>query len=310
MSIFRAYDIRGIYPEEINESFAEQLGKAFGTYIQQTKQETIAVSGDVRLSTPALKKHFITGLLSTGAHVLDLGMTTTPMLYFAVASRNLAGGMMITASHNPKQYNGFKPVGQGGMCLSWETGIEKVKDILDSQTFRTGTGTVETLSVEDSYVTHLLSKITTPRKLKIVVDAGNGTCGPVAPKVFEKLGHTVVPLYCDPDGNFPNHEANPIKRENLVQLAEKVKEVGADLGIAYDTDGDRLGIVNEQGQVVDNSIVFSLLVKDILNKRPGASIVFEVVMSKVVEDTITRYGGVPILSRVGHSYIQSQLADE
>lgn len=311
MSIFRAYDIRGLYPSEVNESLAEKLGKAFGTYIQEKEgNATIAVAGDVRLSTPSLKASLVKGLLSTGATVLDIGMVTTPMLYFTVASLGLEGGMVVSASHNPKDYNGFKPVAKKGVCLSWETGIRKIKEILDSGDFKKGKGRRETKNIEEEYIQHLVSKAPSNKKLKVVIDPGNGACSLVAPRVFKRLGHEVVELFCKPDGSFPNHEADPTKKKNLVSLQEKVKETGADLGIAYDTDGDRLGVVNEKGEVVENNKIFSLFVQEALEKNPHSPVVYEVVVSKAVEDTIRRCGGIPILSRVGHSYIQSTLTEK
>jgi phosphomannomutase/phosphoglucomutase len=305
MSVFRAYDIRGIYPEEVNEELAENIGKSFGTFLPESA--TIAVAGDVRLSTPSLKSKLISGLLSTGANVMDIGMATTPMLYFTVARYGLEGGIAVTASHNPGEYNGFKPVGRGGVCLNWETGIRTMKEIMDRGKFRTGKGKLEPKNIEDAYITHLLSRVKIKRKLKVVIDAGNGACSLVSPKVFRKTGCEVVELFCEPDGSFPNHEANPVKKENLASLQEKVKETKADIGIAYDTDGDRLGVVNGKGGIVENNKIFSLFIKDILEKKPGSPVVYEVVVSKAVEDTIKKYGGIPVISRVGHSYIHSSL---
>lgn len=309
MTLFRAYDIRGVYPSEIHEELAEAVGKGFGSWLSEGA--TVAVGGDVRTSTPALKAKLIEGLLSTGVNVIDVGMVATPLLYFYVASQQLAGGVVVTASHNPKQYNGIKLVGPGGMCLSWDTGISTIKDTIDTQNFRIAdSGGLETRGIEEPYIRHVLSKMVVEGRKKVVVDAGNGACAPVAPKLFERLGWDVVPLFCEPDGTFPNHEADPIKKKNLEDLQAKVKETGADLGVAYDTDGDRLGVVNENGDVVENNTIFSLFIKDLLQKNPGKPIIYEVVVSKIIEDTIKKYGGEPVLMRVGHSYIQTALQEK
>lgn len=306
MSIFRAYDIRGLYPGEVNEELAEALGKAFGTYLNKGSAQ-IAVGGDVRLSTPSLARSLVRGLLSTGARVTDLGMVPTPALYFAVASLGLDGGMVVTASHNPKEYNGFKPVGKQGVCLSWDTGIREIKEILDAGSFRSGKGTLKAKDISSAYTTHLTGKVSLKKKLRVVVDAGNGACGRIAPAVFSQLGCDTIPLYCEPDGRFPNHEADPVKKKNLAALQEKVRETGAGLGVAYDTDGDRLGVVDEQGNIVESSTIFSLFIQGALARRPGSPVVYEVVVSKAVEDTIRSSGGKPVLSRVGHSFIQAAL---
>lgn len=313
MSIFRAYDIRGIYKEGLDEALAEKIGKAFGTFIfdKDGKEKIkIAVGGDVRTSTPSLKSSLIDGLLSTGATVIDIGMVPTPMLYFAVASLGLDGGAIVTASHNSKEYNGFKLVGRGGVCLSWETGIKKAKEIIDSSSFRIGQGTLEKSDVEEEFINHVTSKVKINKKLKVVVDAANAAACVIGPKVFERVGCEVVRLFCEPDGNFPNHEADPIRKKNLVALQEAVRREGADLGVAYDGDGDRLGVVNEKGEVTENNAIFSLFIKDTLQLKPDSKVIYEVIVSKMIEDTILRYGGKPLLSRVGHSYIQSLLNKE
>ena len=308
MTLFRAYDIRGVYPSDINEELAEKIGKAFGTIMPENAR--VAVGGDVRESTPALKKKLIEGLLSTGASVLDIGMAPTPTLYFAVASLGLEGGMIVTASHNPRQYNGMKIVGAGGVCLSWDTGIKQMKELVESGDFRTGQGQLEERDMGEAYLSHILSKVNVQKKLKVVVDPANGACSFLGPEAFKRLGWDVIPLFCEPDGTFPNHEADPIKKKNLAALQEKVKETNADLGVAYDADGDRLGIVNNLGEAVENNVIFSLLIKDILKKSPGSTIIYEVVVSKIVEDTIKKFGGIPVLSRVGHSYIHTLLTEK
>lgn len=308
MAVFRAYDIRGIYPAEVHEDLAEQVGKAFGTLLRERGHAAprVAVGGDVRLSTPALKQRIIQGLQSTGAHVVDIGMIPTPVLYFAVASKGWEGGLVVTASHNPGEYNGFKPVGPGGECLSWETGIARMEEIIRAGAFAEGEGSLRAEDVQPAYLQHLF-RLTTPRQAHVVIDAANGACSLLAPRAFEQAGCTVTRLFCEPDGRFPNHEADPIKKKNLVQLQTAVRAAKADLGIAYDADGDRLAVVNDRGEVVETFTLFSLFIQRALRQRPGGAIVYEVVVSKSVEDTILSSGGKPILSRVGHSYIQKAL---
>ncbi|MBI4020996.1 MAG: phosphomannomutase/phosphoglucomutase [Candidatus Aenigmarchaeota archaeon] len=308
MTVFRAYDIRGIYPSELDEDLAEKIAKAFGTFLPEGA--TVAVGGDVRVSTPALKERVIAALLSTGANVIDVGMVATPMVYYYVSSQGLDGGIVVTASHSPKEYNGIKLVGKGGVCLSWETGISQIKEIAEGDEFREGDGGLEQRGIEDAFIRHALGHVTVDGRKKVVIDAANGACSLVAPKLFARLGWEVVPLFCTPDGRFPNHEADPIKKKNLAHLQQRVRETKADLGVSYDADGDRLGVVNDRGEIVENNVIFSLFAQEALRKRPGAAVVYEVVVSKAVEDTIIRCGGRAVLSRVGHSYIQSALIQQ
>ncbi len=314
MSIFRAYDIRGIYPKEINENLAEKIGLAFGTFLKQkykNKKIKIFVGYDVRESSPKLKERLINGLLSTGIDVIDIGLVSTPMLYFSVAYYKLDGGVMITASHNPPEYNGFKFVGKNAISFSYETGIKFIEDLIKKEKFeKNDKGNLEAKNIENDYINFVLSNVKIDKSLKIVIDAGNGCCGLFAPKIFEKLGFDVVKLYCEPDGRFPNHLADPSKKETLKDLQKKVLEVKADLGIAYDGDGDRAGFVDENGNIIDNNIIFALLIKKTLEKIPKAKILYEVTCSRLIEDIIKKCGGQGILSKVGHSYIQQIMAKE
>jgi len=307
MAAFREYDVRGIYPSEVTDEFAEKIGKAFGTFMPEGA--TVAVGGDVRTSTPILKEKLIEGILSTGVNVIDIGMMPSPALYFTVVTKGLEGGAMVTASHNPKDYNGFKFVSKGCVGIMGSTGLNKMKEMMESGEFRTGEGGLERHGVEDPYIRHMLSKVSVQGKKKIVIDSANGACSLIAPKLFERLGWEVVPLFCTPDGTFPNHEADPVKKKNMVHLQERVKETGADLGVAFDGDGDRLGVVNGEGEHVENSKIFSLLIKETLQKKPDSAVVYEVLISKMVEDTIKRFGGKPILTRVGYPFIKAAIKE-
>jgi len=310
MAPFRAYDIRGIYPSEVNEELAEKIGKAFGTFILEKQEKArVAVGGDVRTSTPPLKEKFIEGLLSTGVNVIDTGMVPSPVIYFAVASLGLDGGAVVTASHCPKDTNGFKLVGKNAAGICDGSGLEKIKELAESGKFKQGSGTLEKGDIEEEFINHILSKVEIKKKLKIVLDPGNGACSLIAPRIFERLGWEVEKLFCEPDGNFPNHEADPVKKKNLVQLQEKVKEIKADIGVAFDGDGDRIGAVNSNGEHVQNSKIFSLLIKDALQRKPNSAVVYEVLISKMVEDTIRKFGGKPVLARVGYPFIKSAIKE-
>ena len=309
MSIFRAYDIRGIYPNELNGVIAYKIGLAFGKFIGKSN---IALGMDVRKSSPEIKKHLVKGLLASGLNVIDFGVIPTPLLYFAVAYKELDGGAMITGSHNPKEYNGIKLCGKNGLCFSYETGIGEIEKMVskDIKIKYGKKGKMKRGNIEKEYIDFVLQKINLEKKLKIVIDAGNGTAGKVSSKLFQKMGCEVVELFCEPNGDFPNHHPDPLVKENLETLKSKVKEVDADIGIAYDGDGDRVGFVDDKGNVVENNKVFALLIKSVLEKNHEAKIAYEVLASKLVEDVILMHKGVPIISRVGHSYIQNIMKEE
>lgn len=324
-NIFRAYDIRGVVPTELDEDTAGKVGRAFGTFIFDTdsarkrimkfgEEPHVAVGGDARLHTPKLKAALIRGLQSTGVRVIDFGTIPTPLLYFAVAYKRLDGGIAVTASHNPKEYNGFKICAAGGVCLSWDTGIKAVLDIINSGKFRVGQkqGDYVFSNILEDYKHFISTKVNLHwlEKLKVVIDGGNGVSGNIAADIFGGGGSEVVKVYCDPDGSFPNHEPDPIKKENLKDLQKAVLDSKADLGIAYDGDGDRVAFVGPDGKIIESYIVLSILAKEAIRNKPGAKIVFDVTSSKTVEDTIKQNGGIPVQSRVGHSFIQSKILFE
>jgi phosphomannomutase/phosphoglucomutase len=307
MSIFRAYDIRGIYPDQLNGELAHKIGMAFGRFLGRG---TVALGADVRNSSPDLKRNVLNGLMEAGLDVMDAGTVPTPVLYFTVAYNRLDGGTMITGSHNPKEYNGIKMCGKNGVCLSYETGIMEVERIVnDDVSPRKAKGLTRKMNVEKDYMNFIVKKVNFKKPLRIVIDAGNGVAGKISCQIFRTLGCEVTELHCNPDGNFPNHHPDPLVRENLKDLQARVIETESDLGIAYDGDGDRVGFVDENGKVVENNRVFALLIENILMKRKGAKIVHEVLSSKLVEDVIISKGGVPVISRVGHSYIQRKMVE-
>ena len=308
MSIFRAYDIRGIYPDQVSESLFEDLGSAFATFLKKDSPE-VAVGMDARNSGPKLKEAVIRGLVSSGAKVLDLGLVPTPLVHFAVAKRGLDGGIMVTASHNPPDYNGMKFCVKDGVSIGWEEGIEEIKKIAEKGEFKRGEGSLEKVSMEDEFVKFCLERVK-PKRMKVVIDAGNGSAGMLGKKLLEAAGMEVICLYCEPDGNFPNHQPDPVDKETLKMLQEKVLETRADIGIAYDGDGDRLGIVDERGEILDNNKVFAIFIENALKEAPGASIVYEVLASKMISELIGKLGGKEVLCKVGHTYIQKAMKEK
>lgn len=318
-SMFREYDIRGFVDQNFTESVLERTGKAFGTFTAGRREANgsgtgpgvLAVGRDVRLSSARYANAFIAGLRSTGADVVDVGMVPTPVLYFAVNRLHTDGGGAVTASHNPPQYNGLKlrkrePDSPNGLPLLPHE-IQEVRRLAQEGGFRQAAqGSLREQNVVDDYVNYVKSRISVARKLKVVVDAGNGVAGPVATRTLEAIGCDVIPLYCEPDGNFPNHMPDPLKPENLQDLIARVKATGADLGVALDGDGDRLGIVDDAGEILWADQYLILLAKKALRDHPGASIVFDVKCSMALSEEIERMGGKPTMSRTGYPNIMAR----
>ncbi|MFA4815312.1 MAG: phosphomannomutase/phosphoglucomutase [Candidatus Gracilibacteria bacterium] len=314
--IFRAYDIRGIAhipagettpdltPETIN-----LIGKASGTYLKRHFGNNLVLSYDCRLSNPELANAFIDGLLSTGCDVTVLGMVFTPLLYFAVCRFGFDGGVSITASHNPKQYNGVKLVSKGAHSICGDE-LQDVLKLIQAGDFEAGQGKRKELDAFPTYLEKLLSIVHLQRPLKIVVDSGNGATGPYVKPFFEALGCEVFPLFTEPDGNFPNHEANPEELENMQDLIATVKSSGADLGLGFDGDGDRVGVVDETGKHYQADLLLLQVARDLLTRRPGAKVVFDVKVSQVLIDDIKKHGGRPIMAKTGHSFIEKTMQEE
>ncbi|HLC59555.1 MAG TPA: phosphomannomutase/phosphoglucomutase [archaeon] len=315
MGIFRPYDIRGIYPTEINEKIAHDLGKAFATYIARVSKKTkptIAVGRDTRIGSESMMKEFIKGLVDTGCTVIDVAETTTPMMIFIPAFYKLDGGAIITASHNPKEYNGVKFTGQLGKVIGYENGLKDVQEIFDSKTFRKGSGKVEKIDAIKEYSDFLLSKMGRKKfsGMKVVFDAGNGVTGLIYPKILSNFGIELIELNCKPDGNFPNRDPDPNKKGAMQKLQEKVVEEGADLGIATDADGDRLVIVDEKGSIIEPREVFGMLIRHVLKKNRGSRIVHDVLSSSLIEKLIKSNGGIPVVCKVGRAFIYDALVKE
>ncbi len=306
--IFKAYDVRGVYGESLTEEAVYRIGRATALYLNVLE---IAVCRDMRVSSPQLAAAAIRGITDQGVNVIDCGLTTTDELYFIVGYYNYPAGMMITASHNPRQYNGVKFCRAQAYPISLDTGLAAIRDLAIEGNFPEPArkGSVTHRDATDDYIKHALSYIDVSkiRPLKVVVDASNGMAGMVMPRVFEHLPAHLYPLYFELDGTFPNHSPSPIEPENLVALQKKVLEVGADLGAAFDGDADRMFPVDEQGNIVDGSMVMLLVANSILRKHPGSTILYNLILSKSVPALIERDGGKAIRTRVGHSYIKAEM---
>ena len=309
--IFKAYDVRGLYPDEVHEEVARAIGAAFVTYLNAKR---IAVGRDMRLSSPALAAAFIDGAAAQGADVVDYGMIATDMLYFAVASDGHDGGVQITASHNPKQYNGMKMVRREAFPLSGDKGLSDIRDMIAQDRVpppAARRGTVTTNDALEAYVRHVMSFIDPSiiKPFNVVLDAGSGMGGLVAPKLFDRLPCRTTRLCFDIDGRFPNHEANPLIEENRRDIVEAVVAQKADVGIAWDGDADRCFFIDGTGEFVSGDFVTALLAEAFLLKHPGASIIYDLRASYAVKDVVARYGGTSYMNRVGHAFFKSRMRE-
>lgn len=310
MSIFREYDIRGIVGKDLTVDVAESIGRAYATLALERGCKTIAVGRDGRLTSPELRDSFIAGVASTGLHVLDIGVCATPLLYFSLFNLPVDGGVMITGSHNAAEYNGFKMcVGKGAL---YGEGIQQLKRILDEARYATGSGAVTETPVIPQYMAYLresFSKVD-GAPLHVVIDAGNGAASLVAKEALEQLGCKVTGLYCDLDGRFPNHHPDPTVVENLQDLIRAVKECGADVGIGYDGDADRIGAIDEKGNILWGDRLMLIFARDILESQPGSTFISEVKASQLLYDDIEKRGGRGIMWKTGHSVLKAKMKEE
>ncbi len=307
--IFREYDIRGTFPDELNRDSVHRIGSAVGSYLLEKGAAEIALGRDCRLSSEPLGKALLDGLLGSGIHVVQVGMVPTPLLYFSIHCLSLDGGVQITGSHNPPEFNGFK------ICLGTSTiygrEIQEIRKLAVSGDWRKGKGIQREADVIGPYLAFLRENIQVgPIKRRVVVDGGNGVGGLVAPQVYRAMGHEVIPLFCEPDGRFPNHHPDPTLPENLHTLIEKVKESGADLGIGFDGDADRIGVVDHRGNIIWGDQLMVVFSRDLLKRHPGGTIIAEVKCSQVLFDEIKRCGGRPVMWKAGHSLIKSKMKEE
>jgi phosphomannomutase len=311
-SIFKAYDVRGLYPSEVNEDAARSIGRGFVSYLEAKR---IAVSRDMRLSSPSVAAAFIDGARAQGADVVDYGMMGTDMMYFAVARDRHDGGAMITASHNPKEYNGIKMVRREAFPLSGEAGINDIRDMITSGSLPPGAlvrGTLSTMDVIDDYVKHVMSFIdpSIVKPFNVVLDAGSGIAGMVAPRLFERLPCRLTTLCFEVDGTFPNHEANPLIEENRQDITAEVIRQKADIGIAWDGDADRCFFIDGTGEFIAGDFITALLAEAFLIKNPGETIIYDVRASYAVKDVVAKYGGKALMNRVGHAFIKARMRED
>ncbi len=304
-TIFKAYDIRGTYPDQLDEETAYKIGRVFVHYLSC---KNVAVGRDMRLSSPSLFEHLTRGIIEASADVIDIGLCSTDALYFTVGKFGYEAGIMITASHNPKEYNGFKMCRQEAVPLSGQEGIEQIKQIIlkgDSRLV-TKRGTIQRREVINDYIRHVLSFIDVKKikPFRIVVDAGNGMAGLLAPQLFRHLPCELIPMFFELDGSFPNHPASPIEPENIAPLQKKVLEQEADLGVAFDGDADRMFIVDEKGKVLGGDIVTALVAKNLLQKEKGATVLYNLICSRTVPQVIIANGGKAVRTKVGHALIK------
>ncbi len=306
-SIFKAYDIRGIVEKELTPEVVKLIGMAIGSESIAQGERGIVVGRDGRLTGPMLSESLISGLIESGCHVVDIGMVPTPLVYFATYTKGASSGVMVTGSHNPPEYNGFK------IMIAGETlAADKIQNLYSrivNQQFSSGSGSSTSINIDQDYMDTIKSDIVLERELNIVVDCGNGIAGNIAPKLFESLGAKVTKLFCLVDGRFPNHHPDPSNPENLEDLIKEVIDTGADLGLAFDGDGDRLGLVDNNGNVIWADRQMILYARDVLSRKPGAKIIFDVKCSSLLPKDISEHGGEPIMSRTGHSFIKNKLKE-
>ena len=302
--VFKACDIRGVAGEELTAPLAYQIGRAIGVKLTGCD---VVVGGDIRLSTPWLKEELIKALVDSGCRVIDVGILATPVFYYALKKTGAAGGVMVTASHNPGKYNGFKMV-FGNMPVS-EEDVEEIGRMVDEKQQVDGCGSCSELAIIDEYIRFTSGLAADGRQLKVVVDAGNGATALMAPQLFRAAGYDVVELYCDADGHFPNRPPNPALAENLADLGQAVRKHGARLGVAFDGDGDRVGFVDENGRPIDNDDIIVLLARAFLEKEPGA-IIYDAKCSMVAAEEIAKAGGRAVMARAGHTFSKAAFLRE
>jgi phosphomannomutase len=309
--IFKAYDVRGTYPDELDEAVAKAIGGAFVAYLNARR---IAVGRDMRLSSPSLAEAFIAGAIAQGADVVDYGMIPTDVMYFAVARDRHDGGVEVTASHNPKQYNGMKMVSREALPLSGDAGISDIRDLIAADRVpapAARAGSIESRDVVDEYVEHVMSFIDASivRPFHIVLDAGSGMGGLIAPKLFERLPCRTTRLCFDIDGRFPNHEANPLIEENRRDIVERVVAEKADVGIAWDGDADRCFFIDGTGEFISGDFITALLAEAFLLKHPGSTVIYDLRASYAVRDIVAHYGGTSLVNRVGHAFFKRRMRE-
>ncbi|MBD3287602.1 phosphomannomutase [candidate division KSB1 bacterium] len=306
-NIFREYDIRGIADTDLTDDTVEKIGKAYGTYMGRKGYKKYTVGCDVRLSSDRVKSALIRGINATGGDVIDIGVVPTPILYYSVVKFGADGGIMVTGSHNPIEFNGLKMC--EGIGSVYGEQIQELRRLIEAGDFLSGNGNTRKQEIVEDYVGMIKSKIKLDKKLKIVIDAGNGTAGEIAPKLWEDMGCEVTCLFCKPDGRFPNHLPDPTVPKYVVELRKKVVEKKADLGIGYDGDSDRIGVIDNQGNIVFADRFMALFAKDVLQKNSGSSIIFDVKCSQALPEYIEKFGGKPLMWKTGHALLKAKMKE-
>ena len=308
LGVFRAYDIRGVVGKDFDADWAERLGQACGAYFLARGQARAVVGHDCRLTSPEFAERLLSGLASTGVDVLALGMVPTPVCYFAIRHLGFAAGVMITASHNPSEYNGFK-IWSGKSTIHSEE-IQALARLMEAGSFPQGQGILSRHDIVPTYLDTVSALVRLKKPVKVVLDGGNGAAGLVAQALLSRAGATVIPLFCEPDGRFPNHHPDPVEEKNLTALKAKVLETGAACGIGLDGDGDRIGVVDEAARVVHGDRLLALFARGVLAEKPGAAIIGDVKCSHLLFADIAKHGGRAIMSATGHSLIKDRLLKE
>ena len=307
--IFRQYDIRGIVDKDMTDETVYLIGKGYGTFLKRKQLKNAVIGGDARLSTPRFKDKIMQGLVETGINVIDVGLVATPVLYFSIWELKTDGGVMITASHNPSEYNGIKL--NLGLLSVFGKQIQDILKIIQSGDFEQGKGKLSSnTEMDQKYKDYIVQNIKLERPVKVVVDAGNGVGGIYLPDILRNLNCEVTELFCEPDGNFPNHHPDPTVEKYLTKLIETVKETGAEVGLGLDGDGDRIGVVDEKGKMLFGDQILNIIVRDFLKDNPGEKIIADVKCSKNLFDDIKKYNGIPIMYKTGHANIKNKMFEE
>ncbi|HDQ45458.1 MAG TPA: phosphomannomutase/phosphoglucomutase, partial [bacterium] len=305
--IFREYDIRGIADTDLNDEAVTRIGQAYGTLMARRGHRKIAVGRDVRLTSERIQDAITRGVTSAGIDVVQIGQVTTPITYFSIVHLNLDGSVMVTGSHNPIEYNGLKM--NEGLMSVYGQDIQEILRLIQTEDLENGQGTVTQMDVVPAYKAMLKERIRLHRSFKVVIDAGNGTAGPVAPEVLRELGCEVICMYCEPDGRFPNHLPDPTVLEYIQDLRDRVVAEGADIGLGYDGDSDRIGVVDHLGRVIFADQIIALLARDVLSRHKGAEILFDVKCSQMLPEEIEKAGGRPVMWKTGHSLLKAKMQE-
>jgi len=306
--IFRQYDIRGLVDKDLTDESLYLIGKGFGSILKRKKLKTTVIAGDARLSTPRFKKNFIKGLLETGIDVIDVGIMATPVLYYSIWKLDTDAGIMITASHNPSEYNGIKL--NIGLQSFYGSDIQDLLKTIQKENFESGEGKLSSNDeMSDLYMKYIIDSIKLERPVKVIVDGGNGAGGPYLPPILRELGCEVIEMYCEPDGTFPNHHPDPTVEKYMQDLIKAVKDSDAEVGLGLDGDADRIGVIDEKGKMLYGDQILNIIVRDFLKDNKGESIIADVKCSKNLFDDIKNYGGNPIMYKTGHANIKSKMQE-